>query len=89
LALFDVNQFEISTPHCSTHYSLAVSGDVLLIVVHQTIRLSDVIVSDILDSDSKPIVIHVLDNDRSRNRSEAILKFADLDGFQSFISEII
>jgi hypothetical protein len=43
LRLFDVNQFEISAPQCPTHYSPAGNGDVLDIVVHQNIRLSDVI----------------------------------------------
>jgi hypothetical protein len=46
--LFDVNEFEISTPQCFTHYSPAGNSDVLDIVVHQNIRLSGVIVSDIL-----------------------------------------
>jgi hypothetical protein len=54
--LFDVNEFEISTPQCPTHYSPAGKGDVLDIVVHQNIRLSDVTVSDILDSNHLPIV---------------------------------
>jgi hypothetical protein len=50
LHLFDVKQFEISAPQCRTHYSPSGIGDVLDIVVHQNIRVSDVIVSDILDS---------------------------------------
>jgi hypothetical protein len=39
LQLFDVNDFEISTPQSPTHYSPAGNGDVLDIVVHQNIRL--------------------------------------------------
>jgi endonuclease/exonuclease/phosphatase (EEP) superfamily protein YafD len=58
LELFDVNEFEISAPQCPTHYSHAGNGDVLDIVVHQNIRLSDVIVLDILGSDHMPIVFH-------------------------------
>jgi hypothetical protein len=62
LRLFDANQFEISAPQCPIHYSPAGNGDVLDIVVHQNIRVSDVEVSDILDSDHLPIVFHMMDN---------------------------
>jgi hypothetical protein len=51
LRLFDASQFEISAPQCPTHYSHEGNGDVLDIVVQQNIRVSDVIVCDILDSD--------------------------------------
>jgi hypothetical protein len=50
LSLVDVHELEISAPQCPTHYSPAGNGEVLDIVVHQN-RVSDVIVSDILDSD--------------------------------------
>jgi hypothetical protein len=56
LYLFDVNQFEISAPLCPAHYSPSWNGDVLDIVVHQNIRVSDVIVSDNLESDHLPII---------------------------------
>jgi hypothetical protein len=36
--LFDMNEFEISAPHCSTHYSPAGNGDVLDFVVHKNIK---------------------------------------------------
>jgi hypothetical protein len=49
LNLFDLEDFEISAPQCPTHYSPAGNVDVLDIVVHRNIRLSNVIVSDILD----------------------------------------
>jgi hypothetical protein len=58
LKSFDLDDFEISAPQCPTHYSPAGNGDVLDIVVHRNIRLSNVIVSDILDSDCLPIVFH-------------------------------
>jgi hypothetical protein len=48
LHLFDINNFEISAPQCPTHYSSSGNGDVLGIVVHEIIGVSDVIVSDIL-----------------------------------------
>jgi hypothetical protein len=77
LQLFDVSHFEISAPQCPTHYSPGGNGDVLDIVVHQNIRLSEVIVSDILDSDHLPILFHILDYVKIRNVSEPIEKFTD------------
>jgi hypothetical protein len=64
--LFDLNEFEISASHCPTHYSFAGNGDVLDIVVHLNIRLSVVIVSDILDSDNLPKLFHILDHFKIR-----------------------
>jgi hypothetical protein len=60
MALFNLSKFEISAPQCPTHYSPEVNGDVLDIVVHQNIRVSNVIVSDILDSDHLPVIFHRL-----------------------------
>jgi hypothetical protein len=73
LRLFDASQLEISAPQCPTHCFHAGNGDVLHIVVHQNIRVSDVIVSDILDS----IVFHILDHVKIRNLSEPIEKYTD------------
>jgi hypothetical protein len=39
LHLFDIKQFEISTPQCPTHYSAAGNGDVLDTVAHQNISV--------------------------------------------------
>jgi hypothetical protein len=89
LHLFDVNQFEISVPQCPTHYSPSGNCDVLDIVVRQNIRLSDVIVSDILDSDHLPILFHILDHVKIRNLSDPIEKFTDWDRFQNLASELI
>jgi hypothetical protein len=89
LQLFDVRQFKISAPQCPTYYSPAGNGDVLDIVVHQNIRVSDVIVSDILDSDHLPIVFHILNHVKIRNISEAIEKFTDWDRFRNLASELI
>jgi hypothetical protein len=89
LSLSDANQFEISAPQCPTHYSHAGNGDVLNIVVHQNIRESDAIISDILDSDHIPIVFHILDHVKIRTLSEHIEKFTDWERFQSITSELI
>jgi endonuclease/exonuclease/phosphatase family metal-dependent hydrolase len=72
MALFDFSKFEISAPQCPTHYSPAGNDDVLDIGVHQNIKVSDVIVSDILDSDHLPILFHILDHVKIRNISEPI-----------------
>jgi hypothetical protein len=37
MALFDLSDFEISAPRCTTYYSPAENGDMLNIVVHQNI----------------------------------------------------
>jgi hypothetical protein len=47
MALFDLSDLDISASQCPTHYSPAGNGVVLDTVVHQNIRLSDDIVSDI------------------------------------------
>jgi hypothetical protein len=75
LNLFDVHDFEISAPQCPTHYSPAGNGDVLDIVVHQNNRVSEVIVSDILDSDHLPIFFHILDDVKIMNLLEPVEKF--------------
>jgi hypothetical protein len=62
---------------------------VLDIVVHQNIRVSDVIVSDILDSVHLPTVFHILDHVKIRNLSKPIQKFTDWDQFPSLASELI
>jgi hypothetical protein len=62
---------------------------VLDIVVHQNIRVQDVIVCDILNSDHLPIIFHILDHVKIRNTSQSTEKFTDLDRFQSLVSELI
>jgi endonuclease/exonuclease/phosphatase family metal-dependent hydrolase len=89
MALFDLSEFDISAPQYPTHYSPAENGDVLDIVFHQNIRVSDVIVCDILDSDHLPIISHIIDHVKIKNLSDPIEKFADGDRFQSLISELI
>jgi hypothetical protein len=57
--LFDVSDFEISAPQCPTYYSPLGNEDILDIVVHKNIRLSNIIVSDILDSGHLPVIFHI------------------------------
>jgi hypothetical protein len=72
LNLLHINEFEISAPQCSTHYSPVGNGDMLDTVVHKNVRLSEVIVCDILDSNRLPIVFHLLDHIRTRILSDPI-----------------
>jgi endonuclease/exonuclease/phosphatase (EEP) superfamily protein YafD len=81
LKLLHINDFEISLPKCPTHYSPTGNGDELDIVVHKNVRLSEVIVSDILDSDHLPIIFHLLDHIRRRNVSDPVDKFTDWERF--------
>jgi hypothetical protein len=62
---------------------------VLDIVVHQNIRVSDVIVYYILNSDHLPLVFHILDQVKIRNLSDPDEKFTDWDRFQSLASKLI
>jgi hypothetical protein len=89
MALFDLSEFEISAPQCPTHYSPAGNGDVLDLLVHQNIRVSDVIVSAILYPDHLPIIFHILDRVKIKNLSERTEKFTGWDWFQSLASELI
>jgi hypothetical protein len=65
------------------------NGGVLDIVVHTNIRLSDVTVSEILDSDHLPIMFHILDHVGTKQLSEPLEKFAIWERFQSLASNLI
>jgi hypothetical protein len=60
LNLLHVNEFEISASQYPTHYSPAGNGDLLDIVVKNNVRRTEVIVSDIPDSDHQPVFFHLL-----------------------------
>jgi hypothetical protein len=66
LNLLHINEYEISAPKYPTDYFPAENGDMLDIVVHKNVQLSEVIFCDIMDSDNLPIVCHVLDYIRIR-----------------------
>jgi hypothetical protein len=88
LNLLHTNVFEISAPQCPIHYSPTGNCDMLDIVVHKNVRLSEDIVSDLLDSDHLPILFHFLDHIRTRNILEPVDEFTDWERFQSLASEI-
>jgi hypothetical protein len=71
LELFCSN-FEILAPQCSTHYTSDGRGDVLNITVHQNIRLSEIIVTNILDSDYLPVMSGILDAVRTREALDPV-----------------
>jgi hypothetical protein len=62
---------------------------VLDIIVHKNVRLPEVIVSNILDSDQLPIIFHLQDHIRTRNLSDSVDKFIDWEQFQSSVPELI
>jgi endonuclease/exonuclease/phosphatase family metal-dependent hydrolase len=84
-----INESQISAPHCPTNYSSAGNGEAMDIVVHKNVRLSEVIASDILDSDHLPIVFHLLDHARTMNLSDTVDNFTDWERFQSLAAELI
>jgi hypothetical protein len=51
--------------------------------------MSEVIVSDVLDSNHLPILFHILDHVTTRNLSEPIKKFTDWERFQSLASDLV
>jgi endonuclease/exonuclease/phosphatase (EEP) superfamily protein YafD len=59
--IFNCN-FEISAPQHPTHFVPNGRGDDLDIVVHKDVRLSEVRVLDIMDSDHLPIMFCILDH---------------------------
>jgi hypothetical protein len=89
LNLLHINEFEISAPQCPTHYPPAGNGDVLDILVHKNVLLSEIIFSDILDSEHPQIVFHLLDHVRTMNLSDPGDKFTDWEWFQSLATELI
>jgi hypothetical protein len=62
---------------------------VLDIVVHENVRLSEIMVSDILDSDHPPIIFHLLDHIGTKKLLNPVGKFTDWEWFQSLDFELI
>jgi hypothetical protein len=89
LNLQDNNDFQISAPQCPTHCTPQGNGDVLDIVVHRNVRLSDVTVSDILDSDHLPIFFHILDHVSARDILAPVESHTDWKRFRSLASDLI
>jgi hypothetical protein len=58
--------------HIILHYASDVRGDVLDIVVYHNIRLSQDIVTNILDLDHLPIMFEILDPAKTREASDPV-----------------
>jgi hypothetical protein len=89
LELFVICNFDISAPQCSTHYTPDGRGDVLDIVVHQNVRLSEATVTDTLGSDHLPIMFNILDHVRTSEAVDPVEMLTDWELFQSLASELI
>jgi hypothetical protein len=87
--LFVNCNFEISTPQHPTHFVPNGGGDVLDNVVHKYVRLSEVRVLDIMDSDHLPIVFCIMDHTKAREMLDPVEKFTDCKRFQSLTSALV
>jgi len=67
LDLQDINVFQISALNCLTYYTPQGNGNVLDNAVHRNVRLSDVTVSDTLESDHLLTPFHILDHVSTRD----------------------
>jgi hypothetical protein len=83
------SNFDILAPQCPTHFVPDGRGDVLDIAVHQNVRLSEVTVLGILDSDHLPIMFSILDHVKAREVSDPVEKFTDWERFQSLASDLV
>jgi hypothetical protein len=89
LQLFVCYDLEISSPQSSTRYNPVGTADIIDVSVHQedqNVRLSDVIVTDVLDSDYFPVMFTFLDSARAREASDRIEKFTCCHRFQASLS---
>jgi hypothetical protein len=72
-----------SASQCPTHDIPEGSDDILDIVVHQNVQLSDIIVSDVLDSDHLPIVFHILDHVSAGSLQPLLINSQTGSGFEA------
>jgi hypothetical protein len=63
--------------------------DAFNIIVHQNVRLSEVIVTDILESDRLPVIFSTLGPVRTRTILDPVENLTDWELFQSFALELI
>jgi exonuclease III len=76
-AWFDADIIELLSFRHKSNLAGGLNGDLLDIVVGHNMRLSGVIISDILDSDHLPVVFHILDHIKIKSLSEPVEKFTD------------
>jgi endonuclease/exonuclease/phosphatase (EEP) superfamily protein YafD len=89
LNLQDKSDFQITAPRCPIHYTPSGNGDALDVVVHRNVRLSEVQVLEILNSNHLLILFHMLDHVSSRDILAPIETYTDWERFQNLASELI
>jgi hypothetical protein len=89
LNLFVNCNFEISASQYPTHFAPNGRGDVLDNLVHKVVRLSEVRVLGIMDSDHLPTMFCLLDHIKTREILDPVEKFTDWDRFQSLASALV
>jgi endonuclease/exonuclease/phosphatase (EEP) superfamily protein YafD len=75
LDLFVNCNFEVSTPQNPTRFLPNGRGDVLDIVVHKDVRLSEVRMLDIMDSDHLPIMFCILGHVKAKKILDPVENF--------------
>jgi endonuclease/exonuclease/phosphatase (EEP) superfamily protein YafD len=73
----------------TTHFVSDGRSDVLDIVVHKDVRISEVRVLDIMDSDHLPIMFCILDHVKAREILDPVEKFTDWERFESLVSALV
>jgi hypothetical protein len=76
-------------PLYPTHFVTNGGGDVLVIVVHKGVRLSEVRVLDIMDSVYLPIMFCILDDIKARKILNPVEIFSDCERFQCLASALV
>jgi hypothetical protein len=88
LQLFVSFHLEIPAPQCCMHYTPDGRGDFLDILVRQNVRLTEIFVTDVLNSDHLPVMFNILDPLRTRESLDPVEKLRDCELFQSLASEV-
>jgi hypothetical protein len=81
MILFVCSDFKISAQQRSMCCTPDGGGDILDIAVHQNIQLSEVIVTNNLDSDQLPVMFIILDTARMREVLDPFEKLRDWELF--------
>jgi hypothetical protein len=89
LNLQDNSDFQLSAPRYPTHYIPSGNGDVLDIVLRRNVRISEVNVLEILESDHLPILFRMLDHVNTRDILAPIEIHTDRERFQSPAADLI
>jgi hypothetical protein len=76
-------------PQQPTHFVPDWRGDILDIVAHKDVQLSEVRVLDIMDSDRLPIMFCILDYIKAREILDPVEKFTDWERFQILSSALV